>query len=477
MNNLTTAKRSGIKWGPFTLRIPFIHIKFRSAEFVQGLVISGATAFAAAPIAMAMGLTFNEAIALSLISGTLISAGPLIFGEPMAPGWITPAVPIVIGALSAAGLYGLKPCETINNNVICTYTPETFQFMAAMCIEFTLLVLILGLTGWGKLLVEKIPNGLKAGIILGAALAAFNQVFITDFESKYMLQPISMTVAIVLCIITTFSNPFKNLGKTSKFFKFIGSLGLLPGFVIAALTAYYLKEVSFDIQWGWQMPALGSLIQKTSPFYIGFPTLEMYRDAIPLVLIGYMLLFGDLVTGTEILKDAQKHRPDEELSIDLNRSHLSVGIRNFIGAMINPFFPTQGALWTGVHVVVADKWKQGPKEMPSIFDGIGSYYLMGIPFLYFTLPFVTLMEPLMGMALALTLVLTGFACAFVGMGIPKKNSEMATALIIAFLISFNSHSLNFFIFGFNVELGPLWVSLLIGLLLSVFVDGFDEEAA
>ena len=83
----------------------------------------------------------------------------------------------------------------------------------------------------------------------------------------------------------------------------------------------------------------------------------------------------------------------------------------------------------------------------------------------------------MGMALALTLVLTGFACAFVGMGIPKKNSEMATALIIAFLISFNSHSLNFFIFGFSVELGPLWVSLLIGLLLSVFVDGFDEEVA
>jgi hypothetical protein len=83
----------------------------------------------------------------------------------------------------------------------------------------------------------------------------------------------------------------------------------------------------------------------------------------------------------------------------------------------------------------------------------------------------------MGMALALTLVLTGFACAFVGMGIPKKNSEMATALIIAFLISFNPHPFNFFIFGFNVELGPLWVSLLIGLLLSVFVDGFDEEAA
>ena len=97
----------------------------------------------------------------------------------------------------------------------------------------------------------------------------------------------------------------------------------------------------------------------------------MYKDAIPLVLIGYMLLFGDLVTGTEILKDAQKHRTDQILPIDLNRSHLSVGIRNLLGTIINPFFPTQGALWTGVHVVVADKWKQGPEAMPSIFDGIG----------------------------------------------------------------------------------------------------------
>jgi hypothetical protein len=128
-----------------------------------------------------------------------------------------------------------------------------------------------------------------------------------------------------------------------------------------------------------------------------------------------------------------------------------------------------------VHVVVADKWKQGPEAMPSIFDGIGSYYLMGIPFLYFTLPFVTLMEPLMGMALALTLVLTGFACAFVGMGIPKQNSEMATALIIAFLISFNTHSVELSVFNFSIELGPLWVSLLIGLFLSVVVDGSGQE--
>ena len=190
VTNTTTSK--GLKWGPFTLRIPFIHLRFRAGEFFQGMVISGATAFAAVPIAMGLGLTFEEGVALSFIAGTLIGAGPIFFGEPMAPGWVTPAVPIVIAAFAAKGQF---------NGV---YDPAVFQFMAAMCIEFTLLLFIMGITGWGKKLIEIIPNGLKAGIILGAALAAFYQVFVTDLD-KLMIQPISMGLAISLCVSSLLS--------------------------------------------------------------------------------------------------------------------------------------------------------------------------------------------------------------------------------------------------------------------------------
>ena len=444
ITNTTTSK--GLKWGPFTLRIPFIHLRFRAGEFFQGMVISGATAFAAVPIAMGLGLTFEEGVALSFIAGTLIGAGPIFFGEPMAPGWVTPAVPIVIAAFAAKGQF---------NGV---YDPAVFQFMAAMCIEFTLLLFIMGITGWGKKLIEIIPNGLKAGIILGAALAAFYQVFVTDLD-KLMIQPISMGLAISLCVITTFSEPFKRLALNNKFFKVVGSLGLLPGFVLAALVAFLLNEVTFNIEWGFRFPDVVSLFNRTSPLAIGFPSIDMYLEAIPLVVIGYTLLFGDLITGTEVLNDAQTQRPDEPLDVDLDRSHLSVAMRNFLGLLVNPFFPTQGALWTGVHVVVAERWKKGPKEMPSIFDGLGSYYLMGIPFLYVTLPFITLMKPLMQMALTLTLILTGFACAYVAMAIPKKNSEMASALLIAVFITFFS----------------AWVGLLMGILLSIFVVGTDKD--
>ena len=50
---------NGIKWGPFRLRIPFIHIKLLTAEFIQGLIISGATALAAAPVVQALGLVIR----------------------------------------------------------------------------------------------------------------------------------------------------------------------------------------------------------------------------------------------------------------------------------------------------------------------------------------------------------------------------------------------------------------------------------
>ena len=68
--------KNGIKWGPFTLRIPFIHTKLLTAEFLQGLVISGATALAAAPVGIALGLSLDEAIAACFIASVLITSSP-----------------------------------------------------------------------------------------------------------------------------------------------------------------------------------------------------------------------------------------------------------------------------------------------------------------------------------------------------------------------------------------------------------------
>jgi hypothetical protein len=431
---------NGIKWGPFTLRIPFIHMKLLPKEFFQGLVISGATALAAFPVARALGLDENQAVAACFIISVLVSSGPIIFGVPFAAGWITPALPLVIGFFMSKDMYD------------GSYRVEAFYYMGAMAIEFSLLVLILGVTGIGKLIVEKVPNGLKSGIILGAAIAAFYQIFFSDFDRYIANTPISMISALILCTITTFSEPFKRLARKNKFLEIIGSLGLLPGFIVAAITGYISGEISWNIEWGLEVPGVVDVFNTTSPLAIGFPPLELYFEVFPLVLIGYLLLFGDFVTGAEVIKEGQSSRPDEAIDVDINTAHNSVGIRNLIGTMINPFFPTQGALWTGVHVVVVERWKQGKDAMGSLFDGIGSYYLMGIPFLFFVVPFIDMMEPLMIVALGVTLILTGLACAYIAMSLVTKNSEMAIALVTAVLIAFGGEY--------------MWLGIVVGLILS-----------
>ena len=440
-------KENAIKWGPFRLRIPFIHMKFLTGEFLQGLIIAGATALAGAPIVMALGLSFEQAVACALIASILITSGPIIFGEPLAPGWVTPALPLVIVFFISKGFF--------DGN----YREEAFQYMAAMCIEFTLIIIFLGVTGLGKVIVEKIPNALKSGIILGAALAAFYQIFFSEYERYIGDTPVAMFTILIICTITTFSEPFKRLAENNKILRIIGSLGLLPGFMIATLIGYFIGEISFDIQSGFIAPPVNEVYKLTSPFSIGFPPMAYYLEVLPLVIIGYLLLFGDFVTGIEILKDGQKKRPDEPINIDINRAHNSVGIRNLLGSIVNPFFPTQGALWTGVHVVIVERWKQGNDVMKSLFDGIGSYYLMGIPLLFFVLPFITFMKPLMILALGVTLVLTGLACSYVAMSLVKRNSEIAISIVTALFVAFGE---------FNGVAAP-WIGILIGLVMSLLL--------
>jgi hypothetical protein len=69
--------------------------------------------------------------------------------------------------------------------------------------------------------------------------------------------------------------------------------------------------------------------------------------------------------------------------------------------------------------------------MDSLFDGLSSYYVFGVPAYYLFMPVLALLKPLMGVALVLTLALTGFACAYVAMGIPRSQAERGVAALTA----------------------------------------------
>ena len=124
-------RSAGIPWGPFRLRIPFIHTRFMASEFFQGLSISAATALALVPLLTGpFGLTFGEAVVMSIIHSFLISCAWMVFGEPYSPGWVTPALPFVITFV-------------VSDSFV---TPaEKFQAMTALSLDLALILVVLGM--------------------------------------------------------------------------------------------------------------------------------------------------------------------------------------------------------------------------------------------------------------------------------------------------------------------------------------------
>lgn len=428
----------GIPWGPFVLRIPFIHTRIEWAELLQGVFVAGATGLGLVFILTDyFGLSFEQAIAVVFIQSMLLSSAPIVFGEPYAPGWVTPALPLVLA--------------TVLPFTVATSPEAGFQLMTAMSLNFAALVIFLGVTGLGARLIKWLPSVLKGGIVMGASIAALYRVFLIE-DGYFYAAPYAMSAAIGICLILTFSLPLAVLKTRYRWLAFIASLGLLPGFIVAGVVGPVMGEwawevggftigrlaegaTSHEVRWGLFIPPFVETFQAISPFAIGWPSFQMFRDGFMLALMAYVILFGDLITGNEILKTARKARPDEKLSLDLNRTHLSIGIRNILMAVFSPFFPTQGTLWTGVQVIIVQKWVQGRDKMDSLFSGISSYYVFGIPVLYMALPLLDLLRPLMPIALALTLVLTGFACAYVAMGMQRTTIERGAVVLIGFCIA------------------------------------------
>jgi len=434
----------GWRWGPFTFRLPFYHTRLYWPEALQGLFVAAATGLSLVPLmTMFFGLTFEEAVALSMLHSILIGSALIFFGEPYAPGWITPALPLVLAF------------------VLGSYEDPVlrFQAMTAISLNFALLLFILGVSGLGKKFVLWLPDTLKAGIILGAAIAALKRVFIDDAERFLLQQPIITTLACAVCLIFAFSLPMARLKEKYHLVALIGAMGLLPGFLLAALVGPLVGEVSYEIEWGILIPPVGDLWLKVSPFAIGWPSAEMFIKGIPLALITYVILFGDIVTGNEMIREGMATRKDEHIDINPNRTHLSLAIRNGLMGLFAPFFPTQGALWTGVHVIIVQRWKQGRRAMDSLHSGLVSYYLMGIPVLFVLLPLVTGLRPLLGVALSLTLVLTGFACAYIAMAIPRNNTSRGAVVLI----------------GTGLALFEPWVGLLFGIITTLLLVGWDRN--
>ena len=460
-SNIQAQIKPGIKWGPFVARIPFIHLKFSLPDFLQGFAISGATGLALVPLMMGyFGLTFEESVTMAIFHSVLVCSAFLLFGDPYAPGWLTPAIPLVINFfLAVAPGTGPETFET------------RFQIMTALSIDFALILMLFGITGIGAKLIRWIPNVFKGGIILGAAVAAFMRVT-REGDTANVFQKAAEegaglfaqinyagTLGVMICLFFAFSKPLQEKAAKLKPLAFLLGLGLLPGFVIAGIVGYFSGEFTYNIRWE-ILDFFGntaSMWEKASPLYIGWPSVDLFLQALPLAFITYVLFFGDVVTGDEMIEHAKAARPDEKLDANNSRVHVSVGIRNIFMGIFAPLYPTQGVLWTGIQVILLKRWVQGKEKIGSFFDAMGSFYVFGLPILFVFLPLVTLLQPLLPLALAVTLILTGFACATLALSMVKDATERGAMVLTAM--------------AFGIFREP-WVGMLIGFVSIIALCGW-----
>ena len=398
------------KAGPFKIRLPFIHYRWEFPEMVQGLFMF-VVSLGMIPLLMKyLAMPYEAALAFCVIAGIGYLL-PALMGVPLVPGWITPAIPVVL-----LYLQNFEP------------GPEAVRAMFALQVEVFIIFLVLGLTGLGNKLVTLIPNSLKSGIIIGAGIAAMMGELKTG--GRIDATPISLLIGSIVSAYILFSLSFKHIVETNRFAKIISNFGMIPGMLIAMAIGWAVSEYPLpDIEWGITQPDF-ALMMNYLVYTTGMPSTEMFLLAIPTAIIAYVIAFGDILVGFALCKRVDHLRQDEVIELDVTRVHIVTALRNGLHALLAPWPGLAGPLWTAAHATVAERYALGRKAMDSIYSGGGTFWITGL-IAVFMLPLVSVFKPVLPIALSLTLVLTAYICIMVGMEELKNSAERGVAGIVA----------------------------------------------
>ncbi|HBW36244.1 hypothetical protein [Desulfosporosinus sp. BICA1-9] len=403
-----------IPFGPFQLRLPIYHYRFEIPDFIQGLLMCAVCLGAIPLLQEYLGMPFEVALTIVILNGFFYLLHSHL-GDPIVPGWITPAIPLLLIYL-----------KTFPEGVPRMHALIAFE------LELGLFAFFLGATGLAKKFVDIVPDALKSGILLGAGIAAIKLVF--DKGQRFDTYPWTITIAIGLAFYLLFSNHFKKLREDHKPLKFISDLGLVPALLLAIIIAPLLGELPWpNVQWGFTVPQFYTLFTEWTPFSarIGWPALSLFVSSAPLVISVYIVLFGDLIQAEALIDEAREFRNgDENVHFDPNRNNIIVGIRNMSMSMLGPDLTMCGPIWAAMQVVTCERYKQGPEAMDSLTGGVASFRL-GTFTGYFLTPIVTLVKPILPIALALTMLVQGYVSVRVGVLKARTFNDLGIAGIVA----------------------------------------------
>ena len=431
--------------GPFKIRLPFIHYAWSFPEMFQALFMC-ATCLGAIPVLTeVLGVSYEVALSMVIINGFFYTLHVLL-GDPVVPGWVTPAIPLITAFLTNGYVMG----------------PERTQALIAVQMCLGLIFLVFGITGLGGKMVKVVPNSVKAGVLMGGGIAAVLGEFkATGRFDKY---PISITIGIIVAYFCLFSPIWADMRRKNKLIDSIGKFGMLPAILIGVVVGPLAGEFAIPhVQW-WpliKVPDFADIWNQLSPFAIGWPSMKVWAAAIPVAIVTYIIAFGDFVTSEALIREADEVRQDEKIDFNANRSNLVSGIRNVAMSMTCPYTQMCGPLWAAVTAAVSQRYKESPKAMESIYSGFGTFRLSTFVAVAL-LPISSLLQPSLPLALSLTLIVQGYICTQLAMNMCKTNIERGICGVMGAVLAMR---------------GAAW-GLVVGLVLfALLYDSNKKEAA
>jgi hypothetical protein len=401
--------------GPFQIRLPLIHYRWEMVEFVQALILFVVTLAMIPLLEKYLGLPYEIALAYVFVCGLGFML-PAFLGLPLVPGWITPAIPVVLLYLGQ-----FEP------------GPQAIQALVALQLLVAAIFLVLGITKLSSKIVKNVPPSIKAGILLGAGVAAFMGEL--KAGGRIPKTPIAIGLGTLICFYMLFSASFMRLREKNGVARLLGKYGMVPAMVLAIVIGMLVKEYPLpDIKWGITIPAFGGMWDYL-PFTVGFPSAEMFVKAVPTAIIAYIIAFGDVIVGETLVRAAADEvRTDEKVDIDADRIHIVTGMRNILHAFLAPYPGLAGPIWTAVTATVADRYRQGRSAMDSIFSGCGTFWISGFIAL-FVLPLVSFFKPFLAIGLSLTLVVTGYLCIITAFKQVREPTALGVAGTMAIVLA------------------------------------------
>ncbi|CDM42299.1 hypothetical protein [Ectopseudomonas oleovorans] len=401
--------------GPFKVRLPFIHYRFEISDYMQGLLMCAVDLAAIPLMTEFLGMPFEVALAVVILNGLLYLTHHLL-GDPVVPGWITPAIPLLMAY-----------CSQFPEG------PERVHALIAFQLMLGIFSISLGMTGMARKVVSLVPSALKAGIIMGAGLSAVVTVF--KEGGRFDSFPWTISIAIGIAFYLVFSIHFQELKKRNRFWWNFAKLGIFPIILLAVIVAPIFGEAPWpSIEWGISQPDFVTLFNEYTVFGLGMPPLMMFITAIPTVFAAYLVVFGDVLGAKAILGEADHVRRDEKVDFNPDRSHLIFGGRNAFMSIFGPDVAMCGPQWSAMQVVITERFKGGAKAMKSIYGGVGSFR-WGTNTGLLLLPVVTLVQPILGVALALTLLIQGYVSVRLGIMEARSQRDLGIAGVIGAVLA------------------------------------------